>query len=198
MVTLLLTLFIIICVLLIILVLLQKGRGGGLGAAFGGLGTSAFGTKTGDVLTWATIVLTGLFLLLAVVTALAIRPTPTAAATPGFDPLPTEITEPVKVRIVSATAGAKIYYTLDNTIPDDKANPYTRDPVTVEPGQTLMAIAYGPNRTVAPSPVASGYYGPQAATAPAGAELMTLPVDVPAAPQAPAMPEMPTTAPAVP
>ena len=61
------TLFIVICILLILVVLLQKGRGGGLGAAFGGAGSSAFGTKTGDVFTWVTIVLTSLFLLLAIV-----------------------------------------------------------------------------------------------------------------------------------
>src|SRR5206468_4570995 len=63
------TLFIIICVLLILLVLIQKGRGGGLAGAFGGAGgNTAFGSKTGDVLTWATSILFGVFLLLAVAT----------------------------------------------------------------------------------------------------------------------------------
>lgn len=58
---------IIVSILLIILVLLQKGRGGGLSAAFGGAGgQSAFGSKTGDVFTWATIVVVGLFLLLCI------------------------------------------------------------------------------------------------------------------------------------
>ena len=42
-------LFLVICFLLIIIILLQKGKGGGLGAAFGGMGSSAFGTRTGDV-----------------------------------------------------------------------------------------------------------------------------------------------------
>ena len=50
------TLFVLVCILLIVVILLQKGRGGGLGAAFGGLGSSAFGTRTGDVFTWVTIV----------------------------------------------------------------------------------------------------------------------------------------------
>ncbi|KPK77195.1 MAG: hypothetical protein AMJ79_04035, partial [Phycisphaerae bacterium SM23_30] len=60
--------FTIVCIVLIIIVLLQKGRGGGLSAAFGGAGGhSAFGSKTGDVFTWATIVIVGLFLLLAMV-----------------------------------------------------------------------------------------------------------------------------------
>jgi len=55
-------LFIIVCLMLIVVVLVQKGRGGGLGAAFGGAASSAFGTRVGDVFTWVTIVLTALFL----------------------------------------------------------------------------------------------------------------------------------------
>jgi preprotein translocase subunit SecG len=61
-------LFITICVILVLLVLIKKGRGGGLSGAFGGAGgNTAFGTKTGDVLTWATSVVFGVFLILAVV-----------------------------------------------------------------------------------------------------------------------------------
>jgi len=60
--------FIIISIGLIILVLLQKGRGGGLSAAFGGAGgQSAFGSKTGDVFTWTTVVFVAFFLLMAMV-----------------------------------------------------------------------------------------------------------------------------------
>jgi preprotein translocase subunit SecG len=60
-------LFLIICVFLILLILIQKGRGGGLASAFGGAGgNTAFGSKTGDVLTWATSIVFGIFLLLAV------------------------------------------------------------------------------------------------------------------------------------
>ena len=73
MATFLTTLFILVSILLVMVVLLQKGRGGGLGAAFGGGSGSAFGTRTGDVFTWVTIVLTALFLLLAVGTMLAYR-----------------------------------------------------------------------------------------------------------------------------
>jgi preprotein translocase subunit SecG len=63
-----LVLFILVCLLLMLLILIQKGRGGGLASAFGGAGgNTAFGSKTGDVLTWATSIVFGVFLLLAVV-----------------------------------------------------------------------------------------------------------------------------------
>jgi len=59
--------FLIFSFLLIMLVLIQKGRGGGLTSAFGGAGgNTAFGSKTGDVLTWATSIFFGLFIILAV------------------------------------------------------------------------------------------------------------------------------------
>lgn len=60
-------LFVGICVLLIGIIMLQKGRGGGLSGAFGGAGGhSAFGSKTGDVFTYITIVLAVLYLGAAV------------------------------------------------------------------------------------------------------------------------------------
>jgi protein translocase SecG subunit len=64
----LMILFIVVSLFMILLVLIQKGRGGGLASAFGGMGgNTAFGSKTGDVLTWATSVVFGVFLLMAVV-----------------------------------------------------------------------------------------------------------------------------------
>lgn len=61
-------LFIVSCILLMGIILLQKGRGGGLSSAFGGaMSSSPFGTKTGDVFTWITVVLAAVFLGAAVV-----------------------------------------------------------------------------------------------------------------------------------
>ncbi len=56
-----------VSLLLILVVLVQRGRGTGLAGAFGGAGSSAFGAKTGDVLTWITCSLAAVFFLLAVV-----------------------------------------------------------------------------------------------------------------------------------
>jgi preprotein translocase subunit SecG len=68
-------LFVICCVALILIILVQKGKGGGLSAAFGGgMAGGILGSKTGDFLTWVTIVLVGVFLLLAVVMAKFYRP----------------------------------------------------------------------------------------------------------------------------
>src|SRR5437762_6750007 len=64
--TLLAVLLFIIAVFLILLVLIQRGRGGGLTGALGGMGgQSAFGTKAGDLFTRITIVVAAIWVLLA-------------------------------------------------------------------------------------------------------------------------------------
>ena len=80
-------LFIFVCLVLILLILIQKGRGGGLASAFGGAGgNTAFGSKTGDVLTWATSVVFGIFLLLAVALNLFANARQNAGATAANAP----------------------------------------------------------------------------------------------------------------
>jgi len=67
--------FLVCSMALILIILIQKGRGGGLSAAFGGgMASGILGSKTGDFLTWVTIVLVGIFLTLAVVMAKFYRP----------------------------------------------------------------------------------------------------------------------------
>jgi preprotein translocase subunit SecG len=52
---------------LILLVLIQRGRGGGLAGAFGGMGgQSAFGTKAGDVFTKITIAVAAFWIVLCI------------------------------------------------------------------------------------------------------------------------------------
>lgn len=69
-----------VCVLMVLVVLIQRPQGGGLSGAFGaggggaGAGQTAFGTKTGDVLTYATIGVFLLYLLVAIGLNFATRP----------------------------------------------------------------------------------------------------------------------------
>jgi preprotein translocase subunit SecG len=56
-------------VFLIVLVLIQRGKGGGLAGAFGGMGgQSAFGTKAGDLFTRITIGVAAFWIILCIVT----------------------------------------------------------------------------------------------------------------------------------
>ena len=66
--------WVLLAVILVLLVLIQKGRGGGLSSTFGGLSSSLLGTKTGDFLTWVTISVVALWLLLSVVAAKWFKP----------------------------------------------------------------------------------------------------------------------------
>src|SRR5690606_11384838 len=80
----LVVLFFLISLLLMLIVLIQRPQGGGLSGAFGagaGSGQTAFGVKTGDALTWATIVGFALFLGMAVALNFAMRPDDLNAAT---------------------------------------------------------------------------------------------------------------------
>ncbi len=60
------TLIILVSLFLICLILIQRGKGGGLAGAFGGVGgSSAFGTKAGDTFTRITIVTASIWILMA-------------------------------------------------------------------------------------------------------------------------------------
>jgi len=74
----LLVVFVIIAVLLILLVLVQNEEGDSLGGIFAGGSGSAFGSRSGNVLTRATTVLGALFLVISLGLALLNR-TPAGA-----------------------------------------------------------------------------------------------------------------------
>ena len=70
----LMTLLMFAGLFLIGLILLQRGRGGGLAGAFGGMGgQSAFGTKAGDVFTRITIGVAAAWILLCAVSVVALH-----------------------------------------------------------------------------------------------------------------------------
>jgi preprotein translocase subunit SecG len=70
---LLLVFFVIIAVLLILLVLIQNEEGDSLGGIFAGGSGSAFGSRSGNVLTRATSILGALFLIISLGLALVNR-----------------------------------------------------------------------------------------------------------------------------
>jgi preprotein translocase subunit SecG len=80
--------FLLICLALVLAIMIQKPQGGGLSAAFGassGSGQTAFGTKTGDALTVATILVFVVWLLLAMVLNIVSRPSDPVAAPPTVE-----------------------------------------------------------------------------------------------------------------
>jgi protein translocase SecG subunit len=172
--------FLIICFLLIMAVLLQKGRGGGLGAAFGGGATSAFGTRTGDVMTWVTIILTGLFLSLAIVTSLVARPDIGSVENPTVNYEGPVVPEGRGITLSCATKGATIRFTTNGGDPTDNSRAYNQgSAVVVKPGTTLKLRAF---RTgVGASEVVEFVYTDQTAEVPA----------VPVSPEVPVLPEAP-------
>lgn len=82
----LVVLFLFLSVLMILVILIQRPQGGGLSGAFGssaGSGQTAFGARTGDALTIATITVFILFLLMACGLNFAVRPPKGGLATPA-------------------------------------------------------------------------------------------------------------------
>jgi len=115
------TLFALLAVLLIGVILLQRGKGVGLSGAFGGAGGhTAFGAKTGDVLTWATIVIAVVMLLFAIILNYVFVP----LAPPG----PPTMAAPMSVPPVSPT-GEPTEAPAGSTTPTEGASP----PAPAEP-----------------------------------------------------------------
>ena len=154
--------FLLVCVVMMLTVLIQRPQGGGLSGAFGsggGAGQTAFGTKTGDALTIATIAMFIVFLALAVGLNFATRPENIGAAQPqlvsGEGEAETEVTEEGDVADEAAAEDAAIDEAIENagdqtnqddatdlitgevspeTVPaDDAAAPEGDEPATTTP-----------------------------------------------------------------
>ncbi len=136
----LLTLHMFVGIFLIGLILLQRGRGGGLAGAFGGMGgQSAFGTKAGDIFTRITIGVAVFWILLACVCILVV-----GQATKNRAKFLNDDKAPVKKAPAEGMAGEKEDDAADNKSPEnggaagadkatapanpDKANPPAKQP----------------------------------------------------------------------
>ena len=81
----LLVFFIIVAVLLVLLVLVQTEEGDGLGGIFAGSSSSAFGSRSGNILTRATTVLGATFLIVSLGLALLHRTPGTGVLDAGLE-----------------------------------------------------------------------------------------------------------------
>lgn len=129
----LVVLFVVISLLMMLIVLVQKPQGGGLSEAFGsssGGGATAFGAKTGDALTIATVGIFVLFIGFAVglnyiVRPAELSPVPAAsAAPPAQSPAQSvnQVPPPASVTTTDPTTGQPRQIEL-TPIPNPMQNP---------------------------------------------------------------------------
>jgi preprotein translocase subunit SecG len=140
---------IVACLLLILIVLVQKPQGGGLAGAFGsgaGSGQTAFGTRTGDALTWLTISFFVLYLGASIGMNYLTKPAALSSETKASAPATTPVSIPVSVPSDVTTPEA--------TTPGASTPPATGD-APVVPAAPLDAPVKSdtsaPNTTTAPT-----------------------------------------------
>jgi len=172
---LLVSVFLLVCVLLILIVLIQRPQGGGLAGAFGmGAGSSqtAFGAKTGDALTFATIGIFVFYIVAAVGLNFALDPEAAPAQTPDA-----VSTDPASNGVPSPSGGAA---------------PVVPMPVPVQP----VEGGASPIR-IEPAPIPAPIVTPDPATAAPEPAPATEPAPEPE-PTQPASPDTPSTEPSEP
>jgi len=147
--------FIFVCLFMILLILIQKGRGGGLASAFGGAGgNTAFGSKTGDVLTWATSIVFGIFLLLAVALNLFAEAQNRAEKEPKETKEAAPIEVPVNPEAPAATRPT-IPSTLPSTAPSTSPSTAPSTAPSTRSATTTPATRAAPKEDAKPQAAAS-------------------------------------------
>lgn len=147
-----LTFFIVLVSLLLMgLILLQKNRGSGLSGAFGGVGGhTAFGTKTGDFLTWVTVGLAGVFIVLSITAVFVFERAVAPATAAPAAPSPVSTDAPM-------TGG---------TAPNTAATPINVQPVNVQSSGSSAPLVNQPPKNSSESTPATGSGAAQPATPP--------------------------------
>jgi preprotein translocase subunit SecG len=111
-------LFVLAAILLILVVLIQKGKGGGLsGALAGGAMGNVLGAKSKEPLTYFTIFLVCLFLVLAMVMSKFYRPSITTESSSVQN---TSAAMPADTQTVPAALPAEDISKTDDTLPSDQ------------------------------------------------------------------------------
>ena len=104
--TVLYALVIVVALLLAVLILIQPSKSGGFGSVFGGVGESVFGARAGSHLTKATVVLTVIFFVLALLLAALIGHTKSSGRS-LVDEVPEESVTAVQPAAEKAAEAAK-------------------------------------------------------------------------------------------
>ncbi len=186
---LLVVLFVVVSVMMMLIVLIQRPQGGGLSEAFGsssGSNTSAFGAKTGDALTTATIVIFLLFLGFAIGLNYMVRPPKPTPLTPAqAQGTPTTTT-------TTGTPGATEPGITATTVDPDTGLPSA--PVKLEridgppPGYTGDPSTFTVPPTASPTPSTPPTTPTTPPTTPPTAPPTTTPTEPPAQPTPPRRP----------
>ena len=183
---------------MILLVLIQRGRGGGLAGAFGGMGgQSAFGTRAGDTFTRITIVLAVIWVLLAGGLGMMMRNEAVAAKTGKDDGAFTggidadkqdDAADKKAIGDGAATDGVKSDGTESSDAPGAKDGEQSKatDVAPADAGKPADAAEKTPDSAEAPSS--------EATTPEPEAEKGDAAAEEPAKPEGPAKPEEPATA----
>lgn len=162
----LMTLLCVTALFLILLVLVQRGRGGGLAGAFGGMGgQSAFGTKAGDLFTRVTIGVAAFWIILCAASVKLLgtstnRLSPSLGRTSSSAPAnpesekgltPPEGTKGTPAETAGATgttpAGEKATTSAESSAPAASSAPATppaATPVPAEPPDTPQSTGSAP------------------------------------------------------
>lgn len=122
----------LLSIFLVLVILVQRGRGGGLTGALGGMGgQSAFGTKAGDLFTRITIVVAAIWVLLSMASIKVLAQRTPFSSQKGYVAPPTAPTTP----------GAKPGTTAPAATPTPEAPPVTTPPATTPPAATTPATS---------------------------------------------------------
>lgn len=150
-------LLLLISLFIILLVLIQRGRGGGLAGAFGGMGgQSAFGTRAGDTFTKVTIVLAVVWVLTAGTLGIMMR----GQASANDSGENTEFKSRASEQNETGDADAEVKKALDSPGPD-LANPGSPAAPESKPEGTPA-----PTETTGPAPASESKSGTEQKEAP--------------------------------
>ncbi len=132
--TILLSIEVIICLLLVTIILMQKSKGGGgLGTAFGGgMGESLFGSRAGNILTKATIVLAAAFMVNTLLLALVMAGAGPERALMDEEDMPPPRTHPPVTQPIEGPDNGEQTAPMDQTPDDSGAR-------NAEPGNSFHA-----------------------------------------------------------